>query len=135
MPESPRWLISRDRYQEGQLSYLSHRLPLGVESNIPCLPSDLTDEFITGMAVLENLHRTLEDPEAREAHIEYRQIKSQLELEAREHLGGLVAMFRKPSMRKRLIYGFYLQWLLQSTGVLVIFNYQVSAGSAERARA
>ncbi|OAP57937.1 hypothetical protein AYL99_08675 [Fonsecaea erecta] len=77
-----------------------------------------------GMTILEDLHRVTTDPDATGAHIEYQQIKAQLELEAEDNLGSLIQCFRKPHIRKRMIYGFLLQWLLQSTGVLVVFNYQ-----------
>lgn len=35
------------------------------------------------------------------------------------------SMFKKPSIRGRLLRGFLLQFLVQSTGVLVIANYQI----------
>lgn len=78
------------------------------------------------MEVLEHLHRTPEDPDATGAHDEYRQIQAQVELEKEQKLDTLVKCLMHPGTRKRMIYGFLLQWLLQSTGVLVVFNYQVN---------
>lgn len=75
--------------------------------------------------MLELFHKTPDDPQGTHAQFEYRQIKRQLELEAQEGFQGLVQIFRKPSLRKRMLYGFLLQCITQSTGILVIFNYQV----------
>ncbi|POR32522.1 Sugar transporter [Tolypocladium paradoxum] len=80
-----------------------------------------------GMKILEYLHRTSEDPDATGAHDEFRQIQDQIELEPEHDLGSLVKCLQHPRIRKRMIYGFLLQWLLQSTGVLVVFNYQPQA--------
>lgn len=77
------------------------------------------------MAILEHLHRTPSDPDATGAHDEYRQIKAQLELESEQNLKTLIQCLQQPHIRKRMIFGFALQWLFQSTGVLVVFNYQV----------
>jgi len=77
------------------------------------------------MVVLERLHRTADDTEGKAAHIEFLQIKQQVELESRDNVGNLISMFKRPNIRKRLLLGFFLQCLAQSTGVLVVFNYQV----------
>lgn len=38
---------------------------------------------------------------------------------------GIIGMFKKPSYRKRLLVGFFVQSLCQCTGVLVVAFYQV----------
>ncbi|CAK7207156.1 hypothetical protein SEUCBS139899_009964 [Sporothrix eucalyptigena] len=77
-----------------------------------------------GMTVLSNLHRTAEDPDASGAHVEFREIQNQIHIEAEERIDTLWKCLCTPDVRRRMIYGFCLQWLLQSTGVLVVFNYQ-----------
>lgn len=77
------------------------------------------------LKILENLHRTANDADATGAHLEFRQIETQMELGPEKELGSLWGCLRNRQVRKRMIYGFCLQWLLQSTGVLVVFNYQV----------
>ncbi|KAL4862345.1 hypothetical protein BDV12DRAFT_190475 [Aspergillus spectabilis] len=77
-----------------------------------------------GLKILEDLHRTPDDPDTTGAHMEYEQIQAQVALEAEEQLGSLLNCLAKPHIRKRMILGFLLQWYLQSTGVLVVFNYQ-----------
>ncbi|KAL2824696.1 general substrate transporter [Aspergillus pseudoustus] len=77
-----------------------------------------------GLKILEDLHRTPDDPNARGAKMEYEQIKAQVALEAEENVDTLFKCLAKPHIRKRMILGFLVQWYLQSTGVLVVFNYQ-----------
>lgn len=57
--------------------------------------------------------------------MEYEQIRAQVALEAEEQVGSLFKCLAKPHIRRRMILGFCMQWYLQSTGVLVVFNYQV----------
>lgn len=77
------------------------------------------------MKILQDLHRTAADPDAIGAQTEYEQIQAQVVLEAEEQLSNLFKCFAKPHIRRRMILGFCVQWYLQSTGVLVVFNYQV----------
>jgi Sugar (and other) transporter len=95
IPESPRWLISKGREQEG-------------------------------LTVLRKLHTRPDDPDQITAKEEYYQICKQIELERASSLSkGWLMLFKKPSYRKRLILGFATQFIAQSTGVLVVNNYQV----------
>ncbi|KAF9698416.1 hypothetical protein EKO04_003944 [Ascochyta lentis] len=72
----------------------------------------------TAFKVLERLH-----PHAAE---EIHQIHLQLQLERAQGVHGTWAeVFKKKSYRKRLISGFFVQCIAQSTGVLVVNNYQV----------
>ncbi|KAF2021156.1 general substrate transporter [Aaosphaeria arxii CBS 175.79] len=70
------------------------------------------------LAVLEKMHS--------HAMEEFYQIHLQLELEQSQQVNNSwIEIFRKKSYRKRLIYGFFVQCIAQSTGVLVVNNYQV----------
>ncbi|EXL91361.1 general substrate transporter [Fusarium oxysporum II5] len=97
MPESPRWLCKVDRATDA-------------------------------LKVLEKLHPSTErHPEGHSfAEHELHQIHNQLEIEKRENAAtGWREAFSRPSYRKRLLYGFFVQCVAQSTGVLVVNNYQV----------
>ncbi|KAF2877281.1 general substrate transporter [Massariosphaeria phaeospora] len=99
LPESPRHLMANDRFDEG-------------------------------LRILRDLHRMPGDEDDILAKEEFYQIRQQLELERREGLRegwvqGWVVLFRRKSYRKRLILGFLTLGLVQSTGCLVINNYQV----------
>ncbi|KEF51771.1 uncharacterized protein A1O9_12108 [Exophiala aquamarina CBS 119918] len=95
VPESPRWLIDKNRSQEG-------------------------------FAVLRKLHNRPEDPNETTAKEEFIQIQRQIELERAENINkGWGHLFKKPSYRKRLLLGFGTQFIAQSTGVLVVNNYQI----------
>ncbi|KAM6510330.1 hypothetical protein FALCPG4_017947 [Fusarium falciforme] len=97
MPESPRWLCKVDRVSEAQ-------------------------------KVLEKLHPSSENhPEGHSfAENELHQIRNQLEIERLENAAtGWTEAFSRASYRKRLLYGFFVQCIAQSTGVLVVNNYQI----------
>ncbi|EXJ68768.1 uncharacterized protein A1O5_07699 [Cladophialophora psammophila CBS 110553] len=95
LPESPRWLIDHDRLEDG-------------------------------FQVLRSLHTRPEDPDEIVAREEFLQIRRQIELERADKLSkSWDALFKKPSLRKRLILGFGTQFIAQSTGVLVVNNYQI----------
>ncbi|KAI8712213.1 MFS domain-containing protein [Fusarium sp. LHS14.1] len=97
MPESPRWLCKVDRVSEAQ-------------------------------NVLEKLHPISENhPEGHSfAENELHQIRNQLEIERLDNAAtGWAEAFSRPSYRKRLLYGFFVQCIAQSTGVLVVNNYQI----------
>lgn len=96
LPESPRWLVDQDRHNDA-------------------------------LKVLRQLHSNYdqsneEDP----AQLELDMICAQLTLD-RQFLESVSkwALFTKPSYRKRLFCGCFTQFIGQSTGVLVINNYQV----------
>ncbi|KAH6678774.1 general substrate transporter [Plectosphaerella plurivora] len=95
MPESPRWLCVKDR------------------------DNDALD-------VLIKLHHTPEDTEDTLARHELQEIMAQLRIE-KETTGpaGWRTAFGKKSFRRRMLYGFFVQCIAQSTGVLVVNNYQI----------
>lgn len=75
--------------------------------------------------MLENLHADPSDPDHVYAREEFIQIQAQIELERSENLGNIFSLLRKPTYRKRLLCGFFVLFIAQSTGVLVVNNYQV----------
>ncbi|RKK27588.1 hypothetical protein BFJ66_g16131 [Fusarium oxysporum f. sp. cepae] len=95
LPESPRWLVDKDRSRDGY-------------------------------EVLRKIHHKDDDPEDHAAKEELYQIVQQIYLERSEGApNSWLTMFQKKSYRKRLFLGFITQFIAQSTGVLVINNYQV----------
>ncbi|OAG40005.1 hypothetical protein AYO21_05686 [Fonsecaea monophora] len=79
-----------------------------------------------GLDILIRLHKNKHDVHDIGAREEFVQIQRQLFLERSNRVPGLFKMFTIPSYRKRLFYGFFLQAMCQSTGVLVISNYMVT---------
>lgn len=76
--------------------------------------------------MLRKLHTRPEDQDEIVAKEEFVQIQKQIELERGEKIDkSWFTLFKKPSYRKRLILGFGTQFIAQSTGVLVVNNYQV----------
>ncbi|KAJ5731284.1 uncharacterized protein N7483_005792 [Penicillium malachiteum] len=97
LPESPRWLVEQDHQSEA-LEILQKLHPLPNESNIHS-----------------------------KAQVELNQIRAQLSIDqGMEASGGRWALITNTSYRKRLICGCFVQFIGQSTGVLVVNNYQVS---------
>uniref|UniRef100_A0A0B7KSN6 Major facilitator superfamily (MFS) profile domain-containing protein n=1 Tax=Bionectria ochroleuca TaxID=29856 RepID=A0A0B7KSN6_BIOOC len=97
MPESPRWLCKVDRVPEAK-SILEKLHPSA-------------DTHTEGHSFAEN---------------ELHQIRRQLEIERQENAStGWKEAFSRISYRKRLLYGFFVQCIAQSTGVLVVNNYQI----------
>ncbi|KAM0713409.1 hypothetical protein Q7P37_010371 [Cladosporium fusiforme] len=97
MPESPRWLCARDHLDEARV-------------------------------VLGKLHPDQEDRDSdiSFADAEFDQICRQIEIERTESkLSGWRRAFKQKSFRKRMLYGFFVQCIAQSTGVLVVNNYQI----------
>ncbi|KAL2282277.1 hypothetical protein FJTKL_10901 [Diaporthe vaccinii] len=99
LPESPRYLKAKDLDEEG-------------------------------LQVLRNLHRVPGEQDDILAREEFYQIRQQLQLEQREGwrqgwLKGWILLFQRKLCRKRLLFGFLTVALVQSTGCLVINNYQV----------
>lgn len=77
-----------------------------------------------GFANLRKLHRRTDDPEEILAREEFLQIRQQVALD-RLQSQSFLELWKKPSTRKRLLYGIFVQCIAQSTGVLVVNNYQV----------
>lgn len=76
------------------------------------------------MEVLHHLHASPGDLNNEAARIEGDHIRQQLAIDdTQDH--SIRSIFLRPSYRKRFLMGFYIQFLAQSTGVLVINNYQV----------
>lgn len=79
-----------------------------------------------GLSILEKLHVHSTDPSHIGAHEEFIQISRQLAAERAKRAkraGNLFQLFKNPAYRKRLLMGFTLQEMCQTTGVLVISNY------------
>lgn len=95
LPQSPRWLVDNNRYSEA-------------------------------LATLEKLHYRSDDPSNTFAKEEFYQIRMQIELERESGMSrSWTTLFTTPSYRKRLMLGFGTQLIAQSTGCLVVNNYQV----------
>lgn len=77
-----------------------------------------------GLSVLQKLHQNPNDPDDTFAREEYLQIRRQIELESTQPQ-SLVGILKQPHSRRRFFTGFFVQCIAQSTGVLVINNYQV----------
>ncbi|KAJ5874235.1 uncharacterized protein N7529_002665 [Penicillium soppii] len=96
LPESPRWLIDQDRHNDA-------------------------------LKILRQLHSNYDESNEEDpAQLELDMICAQFTLDQQflESVGKW-ALFTKPSYRKRLFCGCFTQFIGQSTGVLVINNYQV----------
>ncbi|KAE8445891.1 hypothetical protein EG329_012670 [Mollisiaceae sp. DMI_Dod_QoI] len=78
-----------------------------------------------GLRILERLHARPDDPYHITAREEFMQIHKQVELERTEKVRNLIQLLIHPKYRRRMLYGFFFQCLAQTTGVLVINNYQV----------
>lgn len=71
-----------------------------------------------GLEVLKKLHSSPDDPDSQFACAEFTQIQRQVELD-RENELSWIGLWKKPSTRKRLLYGFFVIAAAQSSGVLV----------------
>ncbi|KAF2792178.1 general substrate transporter [Melanomma pulvis-pyrius CBS 109.77] len=76
------------------------------------------------LEILCNLHCNPDDTENTAAREECHNIRSQLQLDATMPQ-GMIATLKVPSYRKRFLIGLFVQCVAQSTGVLVINNYQI----------
>ncbi|UPK95564.1 hypothetical protein LCI18_006499 [Fusarium solani-melongenae] len=95
--QSPRWLCKVDRVLEAQKV---------LEKLYPS-----SENHLEGHSFAEN---------------ELHQIRNQLEIERLENAAtGWTEAFSRASYRKRLRYGFFVQCIAESTGVLVVNNYQI----------
>ncbi|KAI1613535.1 general substrate transporter [Exophiala viscosa] len=109
--------------------------PLGLLIGSPFLPESprhlvAHDNQDKAFSILKRLHHVPGDDEDVLAREELYQIQKQLDLEKREGwrqgwVKGWILLFQRKSYRKRLLFGFLLLGLVQSTGCLVINNYQV----------
>ncbi|KAF2100563.1 general substrate transporter [Rhizodiscina lignyota] len=77
------------------------------------------------LSILQRLHTRPNDPTGIAAKEEYYQIRKQIELENAKGITNLWHMIKTPSYRKRILAGLLVQCAAQSTGVLVVNNYQV----------
>lgn len=77
-----------------------------------------------GLEVLQKLHDK-GDANHIAAKEEFYQIRKQLELERETGVQTFMQMIKRPSYRKRIYCGFLVMFAAQSTGVLVVNNYQI----------
>lgn len=82
------------------------------------LSTDRTEE---ARSILLRMHSSPDDPENEFARREFFQIKKQIRLDA-EFATSYWSLFKKGSMRKRLITTVFLEFALMSSGVLVILS-------------
>lgn len=71
-----------------------------------------------GLEVLKKLHSSPDDPDSQFAGAEFTLIQRQVELD-RENELSWIGLWKNPSTRKRLLYGFFVIAAAQSSGVLV----------------
>ncbi|KAK2469233.1 hypothetical protein H9L39_19214 [Fusarium oxysporum f. sp. albedinis] len=86
-----------------------------------------------GLQVLMKLHSYSEDLDSRYAHAEFEQIKQQVELDRASERSWL-ALWKSPNTRKRMIFGFLVIAIAQSSGVLTGAAIAISCESAMVAR-
>ncbi|KAH8587766.1 general substrate transporter [Bisporella sp. PMI_857] len=84
----------------------------------------LQDRPEEGLKTLQKLHQSSEDPDGTYAREEYLQIRRQTELD-KKNQQSFWEMLKLPHNRKRFFTGIFVQCLCQSTGILVINNYQI----------
>ncbi|BCS26812.1 uncharacterized protein APUU_51523S [Aspergillus puulaauensis] len=84
----------------------------------------LNDKTDLAFRTLKRLHQTAGDSDDTVAREELIQIFAQIELEKAKSR-SLISMLQIPSYRRRLLTGFFIQFLCQSSGVTVINNYSV----------
>ncbi|KAK3717672.1 hypothetical protein LTR37_005739 [Vermiconidia calcicola] len=78
-----------------------------------------------GLVVLQRLHVRPGDTSDIAAKEEFYQIRKQIELENQTGVTTFWGMFQRKSYRKRIFCACLVQFAAQSTGVLVVNNYQV----------
>lgn len=93
IPESPRWLIWKDRIDEA-------------------------------WKITERLHHDPRDPTQLMAREEFYQMRAQIEYDRSQNV-SMWYMFKKPSLRRRILLGCGVLFGAQSCGPLVINNYSV----------
>lgn len=103
--------------------------PLLVLSGIYWLPESPRYLSLVGrndeaLQIIKRIHHDPNDPTDAAAHAEYIQIIKQIEMDNGQDV-GYVAMFRKPSWRKRSLIAIFLMFATQSTGALGITGFQV----------
>ena len=111
------------------------RAPLGLQLvfpiiiliTLPFLPESpryllMVDKKEKAWEVIESLHKDRRDPDDEFARGEFYQMAQQASLD-RTITSTWWEMFRRPSYRKRTLFGMIYLFLSQSTAVLVINNY------------
>jgi MFS family permease len=114
VPESPRWRKS---------TYFPKIVCLWL-NNLFCnlvLWKDRADEAWT---ITERLHRDPSDPQQIGARQEFHQMRKQIEFDRTQDL-SMLYMFKKPSLRRRILLGCGVLFGGQACGPLVINNYGV----------
>lgn len=82
------------------------------------------DEKDEAWRVLRILHYDVDDPQEEAAQAELQQITLQVAFDKTQK-AGYIAIFRKPSWRKRALITIFLLFATQCTGILAIGNLQV----------
>lgn len=77
-----------------------------------------------GLSVLKKLHNKVSDPTHGIAELEFIQIKQQVTNDRCNELSW-IGLWKTPATRRRLLMGFFVIAAAQSSGVLVINNYQI----------
>ncbi|KIW98250.1 uncharacterized protein Z519_01834 [Cladophialophora bantiana CBS 173.52] len=108
------------------LTFISPTFILTVSPWLPESPRwlILCDHHERAFATLQKLHHKTQDTQDILAREEYLQIKKQVDLDSSKPR-TLLAILKIPSYRRRLFTAMLLEFLFQSTGVLVVNNYQV----------
>lgn len=112
LPYSPRWLCSKERYDEGKANFSQKHTLLLFYS----LAS------VIALQTLADLHAegNKDDPYVRQ---EYDEIMAQVQFEKEKAVKSYVEIFRQPSTRKRVFLAAGIQCMQQWTGINAVLYY------------
>ncbi|KAH7125995.1 general substrate transporter [Dactylonectria macrodidyma] len=75
------------------------------------------------LQILERLHKKPGETDHELAHTEFAQISQQLEMHSQNE--SIIKLLKSKPNRKRFFIGIFVQFITQSTGILVVNNYQI----------